>query len=376
MRAQRAPFRAATIAAFTLLPFLLATGRLSCVPVPVAPECEPADVSPIALAEGEVGPAQGTIRWTKTDPRDPDRLFVSDGGTLYRSETAGLSWTVQELPYPHNAVQALALHPRAPGTFYVALSHFGDSRLVKTVDDGRTWAELPLDPGLVIDSLAGDPNTPERLLVGTHWDGVFESLDGGATFAPTGLTEGIVLHLAVDPGDPDRLYAGTWGNDGFYRSADGGRTWTSAGAPGRTIQAFALDPADPRTLYVVVFGAGQLRDTLYRSRDGGESWTALYDGTLGGRGIYGVFVDPCDSDRIFLGARDAVVRSVDGGATWTHQADGFLASANVVIYGFGWAPGRRFAGGEFCGLYESTDGGDTWHHIAGLFCDNAPDIDQ
>lgn len=113
-------------------------------------------------------------------------------------------------------VQAIAFHPTAPRTSYVALGYYGDSTLVGTTNDGRTWTELGLDPELKIDSLAADPSTPGRLLVGTHWDGVFES------------------------------------------------------------------------------------------RDGGTTWETLYDGQLGGRGLYGVYVDPCDTDRICLGARDTV----------------------------------------------------------------------
>ena len=374
------------LASALLLLAVLGNDPGQCVPVPVDP-CGPAydsrcderclpvgEPEPLGLSETAEGPLLGTVFWLEPSPHDPRDLFAGAGDDLFRSLDGGQSWAVVSFPVPHNGTQGIAFHPTDADRYYVALSYYGDSTLVGTTDDGLSWTTLGLDPSLVAEAVTTDPNTPERILVGTHWDGVWQSRDGGATFTQTGMTLGGVLHVLVDPDDPQRLYVGCWGNEGFYRSLDGGATWTAPGGPGQSLAALALDPDDPQTLYAVVYGAGQFWDTLFRSRDGGSTWQPLYDGQLGGRGLYGFFVDPCDTDRLYLGARNAVVRSLDGGETWTHQPEGFVATSNVPVYGFGRSPERLFAASEGCGLYESLDQGTTWHHLAGLLCDNAPTI--
>ncbi len=337
--------------------------------------CGPGQVQPLELPAGGAGPGFGTVSRVEVFPGDPDVAYIGNGPNLYRVDAGSNSWTELVFETAHNNIGPVQPHPTDPNILYVALWNFGTSTLHKSVDGGETWKQLTFADSENINSLAIDPVNPQRVWAGTHWHGVYRSLDGGESWGQTSQTVGIVINLEPAPWNPDWLYAGCWGNDGLYRSQDGGDSWTSAGSPGTSMQDVVVDPNNPGVAYAIVYGALQVNDTLYRTVDGGDSWTPIYDGQLGGIGLMGVMVHPCDSQRLFVATHNGILRSEDWGQTWSHVTDGFLATGGgVVVYNLAWMPGRLLAGSESCGLYESLDDGITWHHVAGLVCDNAPDI--
>jgi hypothetical protein len=64
--------------------------------------------------------------------------------------------------------------------------------------------------------LAINPVTPSTLYAGTEGGGVFESMDGGASWTDTGLpTSAAVTALEISPASPLTLYAGTLGGGVF-----------------------------------------------------------------------------------------------------------------------------------------------------------------
>jgi len=99
-----------------------------------------------------------------------------------------------------------------------------------------------LGPGRVW-SVATSPKTAGLVLAGTD-DGVFVSVNSGATWTASTLKAGRVWTVGFDSRDPTRLFAGTDGK-GVYLSTDGGATWTdvSAGLQNLTVRtlAFGLD---------------------------------------------------------------------------------------------------------------------------------------
>src|SRR5947209_7922374 len=110
-----------------------------------------------------------------------------------------------------------------------------------------------------------------RLYVGTIGEGLFRSLDGGATFARAcnGMfVECHVRALAVHPRDPRTLYLGT--EQGLFRSTDGADNWARVESPLNGLQLWSvlLLPHDPD---VILAGACPAR--LFRSADGGRTWT-------------------------------------------------------------------------------------------------------
>ena len=331
--------------------------------------CQPVEVTPIELTTSDIGPHSSSVPSIHVDPGNLRRVYANAYDSLFRSEDGGLTWGTLEFDVSHNMIGPLAIDPNDSANLFVVLLDYGTHSLHRSTDDGLSWTELPSEFTRQIHSLAVDPFDSARLWLGTHGNGVYQSTDSGETWSPTGLTEGIVDDLLADPTEPDRLYAS--GNMGVWASVDGGETWTSEESAGTHIRRLAMDPFATASIYAIVHEGGGSPDELMRSTDGGMSWNSIYDGQNGDLRLNAVLVDPCDSERIWIGARGGVQRSDDGGETW-QLFDGFPARGGIVIYSLGWVQGRLLAGTEMCGLHESLDNGETWRHVADQFCENLP----
>ncbi|RMG10995.1 MAG: hypothetical protein D6731_16485, partial [Planctomycetota bacterium] len=210
-------------------------------------------------------------------------------------------------------------------------------------------------------SLTLDPAAPSTFTVGTK-QGVYRSLDGGATWFPyaDGMPPGQeVRALAVDPLLGGQLYAGA---QNTVYSSTGNNPWLpcSTGLTNFDVKALAQDPLDPSVLY-----AGTKRG-VFRSTDGGATWTVASAG-LTNLDVKSLAVDPTAPGTIYAGTKGGVFRSTDGGATWTSASVG-LTNLDVKSLAVDpTAPGTIYAGTKG-GVFESTDGGATWapHGLAGL----------
>src|SRR6201993_568758 len=129
-----------------------------------------------------------------------------------------------------------------PRVIYVGAAAGG---IFKTVNGGNTWESIFDDqPNPSIGDLALAPSNPSILYVGTgeannrqssSWgNGVYKSMDPGATFTHLGLKETHHIgRIVVHPTDPNTVYVAAqgdlWGPNkerGVYKSTDGGATWT------------------------------------------------------------------------------------------------------------------------------------------------------
>jgi photosystem II stability/assembly factor-like uncharacterized protein len=228
----------------------------------------------------------------------------------------------------------IGVHPDDGAIIYTCFgADGGESQmgLYKSTDYGDTWTHLlefyeNTNRGSArkwSDNIEVDPNNGDIVYVGTRKDGVFRTVDGGASFdfkphpaipaAPdTGSAVGS-RSIAIDPSEtvdsPLRsrnIYISAY-SIGIYHSSDGGNS-------------FALmegSPTHPRwikrgangTLYVI-----ENNDVGLWKYDG--SWTLIRKGRL-----KALAVDPHDAEgrRIFVsrGGNPSVhYRSSDGGASW------------------------------------------------------------
>lgn len=266
-------------------------------------------------------------------------------------------------------LQALAMHPTDPNTYYVV----GDIEgIYKTTDGGQTWR-------LINNNLVQD-------------------IYGGAIY--------YVLNLVLDPQNPERIYACT--QAGLFRSEDGGASWNplyvvNDGETTETLVAdVAIDPTNSRRIFMAIgdpASAGtqdyvdelfqpwtfpaDLNEGVFLSEDDGVTWQELPVGLLPHTGVNDMLL--VDSQTILLSTMNGVYRSTDGGQTWEEKNTGLPHRNTQVFQLVPTSPVPTLfltvhtvgdvARGESDftgGVYRSRDLGDTWEDVTG----NLPRFDS
>lgn len=135
-------------------------------------------------------------------------------------------------------------------------------------------------------------------------------------WVPVGPPGGPVHSLIVHPRDPRVLWAGTLSNGVFksvdggasWQDRDGGATWTglAVGDGVVTPRALAADPRDPDVLYLA--GDGE----VFQSSDGGQTWVLAATLPLGAQADLAV----APTGEIWVSGQEGVWSSPDG-LTWT-----------------------------------------------------------
>lgn len=270
--------------------------------------------------------------------------------------------TAQELPWiplgPFGGtVQHLTADPATPGVVYASAREQG---VFKSVDGGATWTPLFTQP--VLGAVAVDPSRPATLYLPTRaaQGTLLKSTDGGATWRPSnrGLEgEAAASAVAVDRTRPSRVYLGN--GRGFFRSLNGGAFWRkSPGFPATAVHDLAVPPR-PAGVVLAATNVGVLRST-----DAGQTWSP-------GRGLpriegqslpvaAAVVVAPSDPRTVYASfPRHGVYRSTDGGVTW-RQAQPLPSPGALAVSSR--SPRTVFAvsGGA---VHRSTDGGARWVRI-------------
>ena len=256
-------------------------------------------------------------------------------------------------------VDDIAVVESDPRVIYVGAAAGG---VFKTVNGGQSWQAIFEDqPNPSIGDLALAPSNPSILYVGTgepnnrqssSWgNGVYKSMDGGATFAHMGLAETHHIgRIVVHPTDPDTVYVAAqgdlWGPNkerGVYKSTNGGATWTQVLSVNEDTGAndIAIDPQSPNILYATMyqrrrtvfgFDGGGPGSGIYRSTDSGAHWTKLGGQQLGrglpatgdlGRCAIEVYRKNTNIVYALVEHRTlgGVYRSEDKGATWARMSD-------------------------------------------------------
>jgi photosystem II stability/assembly factor-like uncharacterized protein len=280
-----------------------------------------------------------------------------------------------------------------------------------STDGGRTWT--PSREGFPaleetaysapVEQILFDPASSEHLLAfggsqrrwgdaeGPNWGAVWESHDGGATWA---------RKADVVPGGNvvAATYLGASGTDllaavdqyGVYRSSDGGATWTVSveGLPHLDARDLAAHPTDGARAWVAL-GGGDAPGALYTTADGGLTWTPAAEG-LGShdagddyqRSRYeAVAVAPGDPAVLYTADASwdvpAVYRSGDGGATWQRILDlealgglAYQSRADFTELAVDPANPQRIVAASSEHILGSDDGGETWRDLASAETDD------
>ncbi|MEZ4332625.1 MAG: hypothetical protein R3F35_12760 [Myxococcota bacterium] len=293
------------------------------------------------------------------DPQNPATLYVvSEAAGVLRSLDGGDSWATANTGLPAQ-IDLVVPDPSTAGVAYAAWA----DQLYKTIDSGAIWTTV--GAGLTISNtveLLIHPTDP-NVVYALGYVGVFQSVDGGATFDE--LTNGVpapqngyrfASQGAFDPVDPDVFYV-LFQNKPLYWTTDGGATFAqrSTFAIGDSIQEMVVDPLVPTRLYLAALNQG-----IQISTDGGVTFTRLLPTAgLGRWSMRDIAIDPGDASHLWVATFEkGLFESVDGGASWTERNAGFDAHTVSALL-FDDASGRLYAGVKG-GLAWSDDGGGTW----------------
>ena len=281
------------------------------------------------------------------DYRTADRYATSMAG-LHRKIGAG-EWTLvnSAAPRPRFVFSPANSSVIWAGKRPACLMGGEDEPMVKSVDGGQTWTELPA--GLNLQPVVAHPSDANRV----YAYGCDGRLPDHAT--------------AVAPGPPWQLQDSRRWRGSYLRI--GYRIDICAGASRRCERDWSTVFASG-----VSEGGGGM---VARSRDGGATWqqvTPLYADIWW---ITDVWVDPTNPQRVYFLEPNGVWRSLDGGDTWQR----FTAGLEEVLYEDGRAvyglleivsrlddPSRLYLG-TAAGLYESLDYGASWQKRSGYAWD-------
>lgn len=322
-------------------------------------------------------------------PTQPDVVFAA-GLDAYKSTTGGSGLTQKTYWYKDYEGVVPAGGPEGPNDYAHADHH----------------------------AIIFDPKNPNRMFFGTD-GGVFESTDGGETFA--GRNGGFVttqFYNGFDNAADDSLIAlgglqdnGTvkwegqpswnkvYGGDGGWcaidptnnlvmyeeyvyltiaKTTDGGNTWkgilSSSSDSSNFIAPFVISPSNPNTLY-----AGTKK--VLKTTNGGESWFSTNNNqALNGTNISCIAVSYTSSDTAiaatgqrFEPIKFEIFSTTNGGTTWT-KSESPLPNRYPTDLAFDLTNSRIayavFSGYGTSHVYKSTDAGKTWSDISS----DLPDI--
>ncbi len=264
--------------------------------------------------------------WNLTPGGAPGRVYAGTmPGGLFRSDDGGDTWTLNE---------ALWRMPARKKWMGVA------------------GGEMP---GL--STVLVDPRNPDAIRVGVSCAGVWETTDGGASWA--NINEGMsneymppnqqrepiaqdIHQLAHCPGAPDVMWCQH--HSGIYHSEDAGHSWTevTAAKPSAFGFAVAAHPHDPKTAWFVPAMKDEKRYpvdakiVVSRTRDGGKSFEVLRKG-LPQRHAYDLVyrhalaVDETGDRLAFGSTSGGLWISEDGGDSWS-TLDARLPPVNAVRF--------------------------------------------
>ena len=339
---------------------------------------------------------------------------TTKGAFLFTSSGERREWDVDGPHFPGEEVYAIALDQRRPAPVLWAApgSAFWGTTLRRSDDLGATWSDKEERPVKFLEAseLAlkriwqirpGRADEPEVMYLGVEPTCLFESRDGGDTWAPvegflrhehrdkwTPGGGGLCLHtILLHPDERERMLV-AFSTGGVYGTGDSGRTWAPRNRGvradflpdkhpefGQCVHKIVHHPTRPERLFL------QNHWGLYRSDDWAESWTDVADGVPSDFG-FAMAIHPHDPDTVYIvplesdqfrctpEAKLRVYRTRDAGGSWKPLSKGLpqegayetvlrdaldTDTADPAGVYFGTRSGKVFA---------SADDGDSWALVA------------
>ena len=331
---------------------------------------------------------------------NPLIVYGSACSGVYRSDDGMQSWTRLRILPDKFTIRAhiVYIDPTNFSRIYAGTTE----GLYVSENEGRSW-RLLTSGDITVNAVQVDPSNNRRILLGTEFQGVLRSEDGGKTWQSSnkGFIHKQISWLQFGKSDNGRLLAGLHSGEGGWYEWSGNDNWAREQIePGMRVFSFLILPGDTGWLAGTPGGiyhrknanspwkklAGAIaRRTVYSLEiDRGKQ--IIYAGT--DQGIYRANIDTLDfrvppgnrlsptawriltpvdtPDAIFAATNMGILRSQDRGATWKIISVQGLPE-RVTINSLVVSPVNKehFFAGASSGLFESTNSGVTWEMADG-----------
>ncbi|WP_188373041.1 WD40/YVTN/BNR-like repeat-containing protein [Winogradskyella haliclonae] len=286
-------------------------------------------------------------------------------------------------------------------TIYVGTGENNASRssyagigILKSIDNGKTWANVGLMDAHHFAPILIHPDNPDVVTVGVTGHlysenderGIYKTTDGGATWKQTLFVDNMsgIIDLQQNPNNYNLMFATSWTKDrkawnftgngtnsAIYKSTDAGETWTKvsvegSGFPtGEGVGRIGVAVFDDNTVYAIHDSQFRRPDDASTSSDAKRGLTkddfktmsnadflALEDKKLNAFLKTNGFQEKYRAENVKQMVRSGNVKPIDL-AKYLEDANSMLFDTPVV-------------GAE---VYKSTDGGTTWKKTHDAYLD-------
>ncbi len=304
---------------------------------------------------GKGMPLDSDVFSVAVNAKNPAVVYSSACSGVYRSQNRAQSWSRLKLLPDRFTIRAhlVAIDPEDANVVYSGTTE----GLFVSRNAGQNWVRLTA-AGVTVNALQVHPRNSRSLLLGTEYQGVLRSEDGGRSWkeSNTGFVHKQVSWIAPDAAETGHFMAGIQSGAGgvyHYHAREG--MWTpSQISPGMRILSFLILPDNRGNLAGTVQG-------VYWQRGDGKEWTKL-QGAIALRTVYSLVLDP-EHHVLYAGTDRGIYRS-------SLEAMKFRAAAGSRLSPQAWCLAMSPGGSEFVyagtslGLLRSYDRGTTWNIIS------------
>ncbi len=342
-----------------------------------------------------IGSGAGRIGFVRLDPTNANTIWVgAPAGGLWKSTNGGASWTTNTDFLTVIGVSDVVIDSTNTQIMYLATGD-GDhsdtysTGVLKSIDGGATWNPSGLawtvTQGRTIRKLLIMPGTPSTIMAFSNV-GIWRTTNSGATWTQVLTTS--CFDAEFMPQTPNTIYA--CGKD-FFKSTNGGATWTTitTGLPTAASVnrlAIAVTAASSATIYLV---AGSAANSglygFYKSTNSGTSFTQITIASpsnllgwsnagsdVGGQSWYDLTIDcsPTNANEVCVGGVN-LWRTTNGGTNWTlngHWTGSGAPYVHADQHAMLYLNATTMLIGCDGGVFKTTNNGGAWADLSNNLC--------